>query len=126
MKSILADVRAFHEACNVPVLSEPTLPEDRIALRLDILEEEVREFRAAIEARDIVQTADALADIIYVAAGTALEFGIPLEKVWAEVQRSNMAKRCPETGKVLHREDGKVLKPEGWTPPNIAAILQIP
>jgi predicted HAD superfamily Cof-like phosphohydrolase len=123
MKNVLADVKAFHEACDVPILATPTLPEERLKLRMDILEEEVREFREAIEARDIVQTADALADIIYVAAGAALEFGIPLERVWAEVHRSNMAKRDPETGKVRRRDDGKVLKPEGWTGPDIATAI---
>lgn len=123
MRSLLDDVRAFHEACGVPVLDAPALPENRIGLRLDILDEEHKEFRRAVERRDIVQVADALADVIYVAVGTALEFGIPLDRVWAEVQRSNMAKRDPATGKVRHRDDGKVLKPEGWTPPNIAAAL---
>jgi predicted HAD superfamily Cof-like phosphohydrolase len=123
MKHLLDDVREFHEACGVPVLTTPTIPEDRIGLRLDILDEEHKEFRRAVEARDIVQIADALADVIYVAVGTALEFGIPLDRVWEEVQRSNMAKRDPVTGKVRRRDDGKVLKPEGWTPPNIAAAL---
>lgn len=123
MKRLLDDVREFHEACGVPVLNMLAIPEERVALRLDILNEEHKEFRRAVEQRDIVQIADALADVIYVAVGTALEFGIPLDRVWAEVHRSNMAKRDPATGKVRRRDDGKVLKPEGWTPPDIVAAL---
>ena len=38
-----------------------------------------------------------------------------------EVHRSNMAKLVD--GKVLRREDGKVLKPEGWQPPQLAQFL---
>lgn len=68
--------------------------------------------------------ADGLADVIYVAVGAALEFGIPLDRVWAEVHRSNMAKVDPATGKVIKRADGKVLKPEGWTPPDVAGVLK--
>ena len=51
--------------------------------------------------------------------------GIPLDRVWAAVHRSNMAKVDPATGKVIKRADGKVLKPEGWTPPDIPAALAI-
>jgi predicted HAD superfamily Cof-like phosphohydrolase len=53
----------------------------------------------------------------------ALEFGIPLEKVWTEVHKSNMAKADPLKGGVIYREDGKVLKPEGWQKPDIAGVL---
>lgn len=124
MKKLLDDVRAFHEACDVPILTSPQFPSDeRIALRERILQEEFFEFKDALVDRDIVDVADALADIIYLAVGTALEFGIPLDRVWDEVQRSNMAKRDPATGMVRRRDDGKVLKPEGWTPPDIAKAL---
>lgn len=124
MKDLMDDVRDFHRACGVPVLDAPAIPDDRVALRLDILNEEYEEFQRAVGLRDIAQISDALADIIYVAVGTALEFGIPLDRVWDEVHRSNMAKRDPTTGKVHCRDDGKILKPEGWTPPNIAAALR--
>lgn len=124
MKKLLNDLTAFHIACDVPVLTTPQFPsQDRIALRDKLLKEEVKELDEAVEARDLVEVADALGDIIYIAVGTALEFGIPLDRVWAEIQRSNMAKVDPATGKVRKREDGKVLKPEGWTPPDIAAAL---
>jgi predicted HAD superfamily Cof-like phosphohydrolase len=68
-----------------------------------------------------VEIADALADIIYIACGTAVSYGIPLDRLFAEVHRSNMAKLVD--GKVIRRSDGKVQKPEGWAPPNVKSIL---
>ncbi len=70
--------------------------------------------------------ADDAADTIYVVCGLMNCLGIPIDKVFAEVHRSNMTKAVlgPD-GKctVIKREDGKILKPAGWEPPNIAAIL---
>ena len=74
------------------------------------------------EKDDIVEIADALADIIYIACGTAVSYGIPLDKIWETVHNSNMAKLVD--GKVLLRADGKIQKPEGWQPPNIEKIIK--
>jgi len=124
MKKCLDDVAAFHNACDVPVLTVPQFPShERCKLREDLLDEEYNEFLEGMAERDLVKVADALADMAYIIAGTAHEFGIPLDKVWDEVQRSNMAKVNPATGKVIKREDGKVLKPEGWQPPDVLLIL---
>lgn len=125
MQKAILDVAAFHMATDTPNRNEPTWPCDsRVRLRTDLICEEYTELRKAILLRNMVDTADAIADLIYVLIGAALEFGIPLEAVWNEVQRSNMAKVDPATGKVRKREDGKVLKPEGWTPPDIEAVLR--
>lgn len=119
MRSLLADVRAFHEAMEIPVESSPTLAtHDRRRLRGDLIAEEAEETVCALDSGDLVEIADGLADLIYVAVGTALELGIPLDRVWDEVHRSNMAKRG---GPV--RADGKQLKPEGWQPPDIARAI---
>ena len=48
--------------------------------------------------------------------------GIPFKVIYDEIHRSNMAKLMPD-GSVKRRADGKVQKPDGWTPPNIASIL---
>jgi predicted HAD superfamily Cof-like phosphohydrolase len=69
-----------------------------------------------------INTADALTDLMVVIVGMGLELGIPLDRTWAEVHRSNMAKVGPN-GKVTYREDGKVLKPEGWKKPDIRTAL---
>lgn len=125
MKNLLSDVSAFHAACNVPMLTLPAVPpEDRVALRKSLIDEEVnRELLPAMERGDIVEIADAMADSIYVIVGSALEYGVPLDRVWDAVQAANMAKVDPITGKVRRREDGKILKPPGWTAPDIAAVL---
>lgn len=125
MKSLLNDVRAFHEACDVPVATSVGFPSrERVELRQRLLREEYLEWLHAVSERDMVEVADALADMVYIIAGTALEFGIPLDRVWDEVQRSNMAKVDPVSGKVTKRPDGKVTKPQGWEGPRIGEVLE--
>lgn len=125
MKSLIQDLNNFHIACDVAQWFKnlKDIPEDIYELRLRLLEEEFLEFKEAHGNRDKVGMADALADMIYIAVGTANVMNIPLDKVWEEVQRSNMAKVDPQTGKVRKREDGKVLKPEGWQGPQIEKVI---
>jgi len=125
MIEAIKDVAAFHLACDIPILAAPTVPSpSRVDLRVDLIEEEVnRELIPAMRKGDLVEIADAMADSVYVIIGAALEYGIPLDHVWAAVQDANMAKVDPVTGKVWRREDGKVLKPPGWTPPDIRGAL---
>lgn len=124
MKNVMAMVQEFHVAMDLPVANNLGFPDDaRVKLRDALIEEEYLELLDATSMRDMVEVADALADMVYIIAGTALEYGIPLERVFAEVHRSNMAKVDPETGKVRRRADGKVLKPAQWAPPDIKSIL---
>jgi predicted HAD superfamily Cof-like phosphohydrolase len=67
---------------------------------------------------DLVEAIDGLCDLLYVVNGAAVAFGIDLEPFFDEVHRANMAKEGGMT-----RADGKVLKPEGWKPPDIESIL---
>lgn len=123
MKPML-DVAEFYEACGEPVNVTPQFPsQERIDLRMSLENEEHKELQDAIEQRDIEGIADALIDKIYISIGTALEFGFPVDVLWDAVHKANMSKVDPKTGKVRRREDGKILKPEGWTPPNIKEIL---
>ena len=116
-------VKEFHIAFGQRVGEKPYLPNtDERSLRVRLLSEEFEEYRSAEYDNDIVEIADALADIIYIACGTAVSYGIPLDKVFEEVHRSNMAKLVD--GKVLRREDGKIQKPEGWKPPDIEGVLE--
>lgn len=125
MKNLLNDVAAFHRACDVPILDAPQEPHpDRVNLRIELIDEEVnRELLPAMRAGDLEEIADAMADTIYVVVGAALEYGIPLDRVWDAVQRANMSKVDPVTGMVRRRADSKILKPNGWQPPNIRAAL---
>lgn len=92
-------------------------------LRLSLIAEEVTELTEAVINNDLVETADALADLLYVTYGYAITLGIDIDAVFAAVHASNMAKA--PGGVVTRREDGKVLKPDGWEPPTeaIKAIL---
>jgi predicted HAD superfamily Cof-like phosphohydrolase len=115
-------VDAFHSAFGLLRAEQPQLPDEAARqLRINLLYEEYCEYLKGETEDDLVQIADALADMIYIACGTAVAYGIPLDKVFAEVHRSNMAKLVD--GKVIRREDGKVLKPEGWTPPDVKGVM---
>ncbi len=117
-------VEEFHKAFDVPIEGKPTLPaQDRRDMRIRILKEELQEYLAAEESDDLVEVADALADMVYVIYGTALEYGLPLDQIIEEVHRSNMSK-LDDDGKPIHREDGKVVKSQNYTPPNIEDIIK--
>lgn len=92
--------------------------------RAALLIEELRELIDAMAVRDPVAALDALCDLRYVADGTTLELGLAgcFDEGFAAVHRSNMAKVGPD-GKVTRAPNGKVLKPEGWTPPDLASIV---
>lgn len=117
-------VRQFHQVFDLPVRSTPStdIPVAEAALRLDLLSEEFEEYHDAHYAEDITEMADALADIVYVAYGTALAYGIDLDAVIAEVHRSNMSKLGAD-GRPILRADGKVIKGPGYFRPDIAAVL---
>lgn len=116
-------VREFHLAFGHPVLSEPRIPgKDRVALRIELIEEELKELKDAIEDNDIVEIADALGDLDYVVNGAALEFGINLSEVTSEIHRSNMTK-LGRDGRPVYRTDGKVLKGPDYEPPDLVPVL---
>jgi predicted HAD superfamily Cof-like phosphohydrolase len=89
-------------------------------LYIDLIREECEELYQAETAQDEL---DALIDILVVTIGAIHSAGHDAEGAWHEVMRTNFAKIDPITGKVRKREDGKVLKPEGWTPPDLAPYV---
>ena len=91
---------------------------------LDLITEEYGELKEAIEASDKVEQLDALVDILVVTMGAIRAAGWDGEAAWKEVMDTNFAKIDSETGKVRKREDGKVLKPEGWKAPELARFVQ--
>jgi predicted HAD superfamily Cof-like phosphohydrolase len=116
-------VAEFHKTFDAPILDSPQFPSDeRIILRKRLIFEELLELDESLLEWDIVAAADALGDIAYVVYGMALEFGIDLDAVVAEIHRSNMTKLGLD-GKPIHREDGKMLKGPNYQPPNIKKIL---
>lgn len=130
MKSI-DQVREFHVAMSQPVgdVAAPDVS-SRTRLRIDLIAEEFRELAEACgyacgvvlidlgTEPDLVEAADALADLRYVTEGAAVEWGIPLDEVTDEVHASNMRKLGGPVNAA-----GKLLKPRGWTPPDVAGVL---
>ncbi|WP_395729493.1 nucleotide pyrophosphohydrolase [Nakamurella sp.] len=114
----------FHRAYGLPIRHEPTaaIGPDQVSLRQALIDEEVRELAEAARAGDVVGVADALADIVYVAYGTAHVYGIDLDAVLDEVHASNMTKLGAD-GRPVRRADGKVLKGPGYRPPDVRAVL---
>ncbi len=136
-------VRQFHQVYGLPIQHDQAeVDRERVHMRMRLIYEEVSELTGAVygtqarrileEAisslpddgtRDTIEAADALADLIYVIYGMALECGISLPAVLKEVQASNLSKLDGE-GKPIYREDGKVLKGENFFPPNIKTALK--
>ncbi|MEY3377007.1 MAG: hypothetical protein RL463_1317 [Bacteroidota bacterium] len=104
------DVKTFIEACD----QERNIR--NIFLYSSLIEEEYDEFCGA---QTQVEALDACMDMIWVILGYCYMQGYDVEGAWKEVARSNLAKINPETGKVIKNENGKVMKPDGWTPPQL-------
>ena len=125
MKLELNRVKEWCEATEIKVEKEPSLiPEERFRLRFNLMGEENTEYLEACVANDKEQIADALGDMLYILAGTALEHGMQdyMERVFLEIHRSNMSK-MDENGKPILREDGKILKGPQYSKPNIKKII---
>ena len=89
----------------------------------DLIAEEFTELNAAVAQHDEVEQLDALIDILVVTIGSIHSAGFDAEGAWKEVMRTNFAKIDKDTGKVRKREDGKVLKPIGWAPPELEPFV---
>ena len=125
MNPIVKALLEFNDAFEIPKLESPGLSsKEMIELRIKLLREEVEEYAEAALSGDLVEVLDALADIGYILAGTIINHGMQniYDDAFDEVHRSNMAKLVD--GKVLRRDDGKVMKPEGWQPPQLSQFLQ--
>lgn len=112
-------VKAFHEKFDLARSDRPTFQGvSAHTLRACLIEEETSEVLQALKGRDLAHIARELADLLYTTYGTAVSLGIDIRPVFEAVDASNMAK----VGGAV-RADGKVLKPPGWEPPDIEAII---
>ena len=142
MNSQQAMVRQFHHAFGSTIGRYPQIRDRELAVKL--IMEEAAETAAALgftvgvivmdeeeqpifedvkdgyEEPNFEEAIDGLADLLYVTYGAAIRFGIDIEPFFAEVHAANMAKQGGTT-----RADGKIIKPEGWKPPNIKALLDV-
>lgn len=135
IEQLTESVRRFMEAGGQEVNDHPTIPtQETVQLRRELLGEEYGEYATAeksialaaimgerVTDHHFINLADALADMVYVIAGTAISYGIDLDAVIEEVCRSNDTKFVD--GQLIRREDGKILKPEGYEPPRLEKVV---
>ena len=137
MTNPFKDQEHFMRACDQAVPSNQHEVTDPLGIQFDLylklIKEEYHELLEAqgldtdhnrVKDPDPVETLDALVDILVVTIGAIHSMGANAEGAWNEVMRTNLAKIDPITGKVRKREDGKVLKPEGWKPPDLKPYLK--
>ncbi len=121
MTNPFRDQEKFMRACDQTV---DKFNEGQFALYTNLITEEHQELLEATLSEDPVEQLDALIDILVVTVGAIHSMGADAEGAWKEVMRTNFAKIDHETGKVRKREDGKVLKPVGWTAPDLNPYLK--
>ena len=122
MMNPFRDQEKFMKACDQTVTG---FNQEQFDLYVNLIDEEYNdELKAAIAAGDRTEMLDALLDIIVVSIGAIHSMGADGDAGWKEVMKTNFAKIDKETGKVRKREDGKVLKPVGWVPPELAQFVE--
>ena len=153
MNDFLEKVKCFHEVFKAPIFETPQIPsKERCDLRISLISEELEEMKEAIEKGDVVEVADALADLMVVLCGSILEFGMgdKFDSIFENIHNSNMSKACSshkeaietllhykqkdgtegvykeEDGKwlVYRKEDNKVLKSVNYSPANLKDIIE--
>jgi len=121
MTNPFKDQEKFMKACDQ---STGKWDREQFDLYVNLIKEESDELDVAYNANDRTEMLDALIDIIVVTVGAIHSMGADAEGAWKEVMMTNFAKIDSETGKVRKREDGKVLKPTGWTPPALTQFVK--
>ena len=112
-------VKKFMQTFGQQVKNKAEFPSDKIVnLRIDLIKEELSEFKEAIEKKDIKEVADALTDILYVTYGAGHAFGINLDSCFKEVQNSNMSKLGSD-GRPIYNDKGKVMKGPNYFKPDL-------
>lgn len=115
------DQEIFMRACGQSV---SRFNDDQLQMYVALIHEEYTELCEAMQRLDKTETLDALIDILVVTIGAIHSMGADAPGAWQEVMRTNLAKIDANTGAVRRREDGKILKPDGWTPPNLEPFVR--
>tara|TARA_B110000881_G_C18483085_1_gene467625 strand:+ start:97 stop:474 length:378 start_codon:yes stop_codon:yes gene_type:complete len=118
-------VKNFMEIFGQEVKNKPSFSTDKInKLRYDLIKEELDELKVALNDKNLLEVADALTDILYVAYGAGHAFGIDLDKCFQEVQNSNMSK-LDDNGKPIYNEAGKVMKGSKYFKPDLKKVINL-
>lgn len=125
MSKVFTDVAVFLRAVGQEI---PSVPQQNVSAQAQLykklIEEEVTEFWEAEALMDDVEQIDACFDMMWVIVGYMKSRGWDCENIWDEGAKSNLSKIDPVSGKVIRREDGKILKPEGWKPPDFTKFVK--
>lgn len=123
---LMEDIKAFHEKFKLPPAPEPSfLAPELLDFRTRFLQEELDEFITAHRNGNLADCLDSLVDLVYVALGTAYHMNLPFDKAWAAVHTANMAKvRAERPSDSKRKSSFDVIKPPGWTPPDIEAVIE--
>ena len=117
-------VKTFMQTFGQEVKSRPSFSTEKInQLRYNLINEELEELKQAILNKDLLETADALTDILYVTYGAGHAFGIDLDRCFEEVQNSNMSK-LGEDGKPIYNDAGKVMKGPKYYKPDLLKFIK--
>lgn len=117
MTNPFKDQRRFMIACGQAVVGRN---DGQAEMYYNLITEEYDELQ---EASSALEELDALIDMMVVIIGYGLSRGHDMEGAWNEVMKTNFFKIDPSTGKVIIRDDGKVLKPDGWVPPDLVPFV---
>ena len=120
MPNVFTDQTKFMVACDQTVCEHN---QNQLDMYHTLIKEETKELQQAFDEHNNVEILDALIDIIVVTVGAINSMGADGQGAWNEVMKTNFAKIDSITGKVRKREDGKVLKPEGWKPPELSKFV---
>lgn len=121
MSNPIGDVNKFMVAAGQTVFGDNT---EQAILYRKLIEEEYRELMKAFAEGDDTEILDACFDLPWVCFAYAMSRGWDMHSAWVEGARSNLDKIDPTTGSVIRRDDGKILKPEGWLPPNFSQFVK--
>ena len=124
MSKTFTDVSVFLSAVGQQVPNKPIGETDQSKLYKKLIDVEYHEFLEAFYTDDTVEEIDACFDMMWVIIGYMKSRGWDCENIWDEGAKSNLSKIDPVTGLVRRREDGKILKPEGWKPPDFTKFVK--
>ena len=123
MTKVFTDVSVFMSACGQEVPSKPSAESELSHLYLKLIQEEYIEFFTAVKNDRYADQLDGCFDLMWVIIDYMKKRGCDCDGAWDEGAKSNLAKIDPATGNVIRREDGKILKPEGWQAPNFTQFV---
>ena len=124
MSKTFTDVTVFMTAAGQSVPPFNANRSDQSDLYMKLIQEEYTELMDAEAVSDDAEICDACFDLMWVIVGYMKSRGWDCENIWDEGAKSNLSKIDSATGKVKKREDGKILKPEGWKPPDFAKFVK--